>query len=133
MATDWTIEKEERTANTGLAKVAVRASQTHLRLIKVWFSGSIFVVKIATFAKPENVIGKLSCSPNMHSLAQTDFKNNKLKIICRRELLNAYVFRNIKQVRILAEEWMTDYINNRPHKALNYLTPTEYENLAVIS
>jgi putative transposase len=69
----------------------------------------------------------------MHSLAQTDFKNNKLKIICRRELLNAYVFRNIKQVRILAEEWMTDYINNRPHKALNYLTPTEYENLAVIS
>jgi putative transposase len=51
----------------------------------------------------------------------------------RRELLNAYVIRNIKEVRILAEEWMTDYNNNRPHKALNYLTPTEYENLAVIS
>jgi len=51
----------------------------------------------------------------------------------RRELLNAYVFRNIKEVRILAEEWMEDYNNNRPHKALNYLTPTEYENLAVIS
>jgi hypothetical protein len=28
-----------------------------LWLIKHWFSASTFVVKIATFAKPENVIG----------------------------------------------------------------------------
>jgi len=34
------------------------ATQTHLWLIKVWFSASTFVVKIATFAKPENVMGK---------------------------------------------------------------------------
>jgi hypothetical protein len=27
-------------------------------LIKVWFSASTFVVKIATFAKPENVMCK---------------------------------------------------------------------------
>jgi hypothetical protein len=31
------------------------APQTHLRLIKHWFSASTFVVKIATFAKPETV------------------------------------------------------------------------------
>jgi hypothetical protein len=31
------------------------APQTHLWLVKVWFSASKFVVKIATFAKPENV------------------------------------------------------------------------------
>jgi len=30
-----------------------------LWLIKVWFSASTFVVKIATFAKPENVRCKL--------------------------------------------------------------------------
>ena len=35
------------------------APQTHLWLIKVWFSASTLVVKIATFAKPENVSGKL--------------------------------------------------------------------------
>ncbi|WP_203227708.1 hypothetical protein, partial [Paenimyroides viscosum] len=29
--------------------------KTHLWLIKVWFSASTFVVKIATFAKPETV------------------------------------------------------------------------------
>jgi hypothetical protein len=34
------------------------APQTHLWLIKVWFSASTFVVKIATFAKPETVTAK---------------------------------------------------------------------------
>jgi hypothetical protein len=33
------------------------APQTHLWLIKVWFSATTFVVQIATFAKPENVSG----------------------------------------------------------------------------
>ena len=37
---------EARTANTGLAKVAVQCS------------ADTFVVKIATFAKPENVVRK---------------------------------------------------------------------------
>jgi hypothetical protein len=32
------------------------APQTHLWLIKNWFSVSTFVVKIATFAKPETVV-----------------------------------------------------------------------------
>ena len=32
------------------------APQTHLWLIKVWFYASTFVVKIATFAKPETVV-----------------------------------------------------------------------------
>jgi hypothetical protein len=31
------------------------APQKHLWLIKHWFSASTFVVKIATFAKPETV------------------------------------------------------------------------------
>ena len=36
------------------------APQTHLWLIKVWFSASTFVVKIATFAKPETVVGNFT-------------------------------------------------------------------------
>ena len=35
------------------------APQTHLWLIKHWFSASTFVVKIATFAKPETVMRQL--------------------------------------------------------------------------
>jgi hypothetical protein len=56
--------KEQRRHNTGLAKVAVQCSadpEVSGWLIKVWFSASIpkafGMVKIATFAKPQNVIG----------------------------------------------------------------------------
>jgi hypothetical protein len=43
--------------NSGLAKVAVQYSADTLVVNKVWFSASTFVVKIATFAKPQNVSG----------------------------------------------------------------------------
>ncbi len=43
----------------------------------------------------------------------------------RRELLNAYVFRTIYEVREKTYEWMTDYNLNRPHKSLNYKTPLD--------
>jgi hypothetical protein len=36
-----------------------------LWLITVWFSASTFVVKIATFAKPETVSGKASIFMNL--------------------------------------------------------------------
>jgi hypothetical protein len=42
--------------NTGLAKVAVQCSADTFVVNQVWFSASTFVVKIATFAKPESVI-----------------------------------------------------------------------------
>ncbi len=44
----------------------------------------------------------------------------------RRDVLNAYVFKSIKEVREVTEEWMFDYNNNRPHSALNNKTPAEY-------
>ena len=43
----------------------------------------------------------------------------------RRELLNAYVFRTLDEVREKAEEWMFDYNHNRPHQALNFKTPAD--------
>lgn len=41
----------------------------------------------------------------------------------RRELLNAYVFKTIRDVIDKTQEWMEDYNLNRPHKALKYRTP----------
>ena len=43
----------------------------------------------------------------------------------RRELLNAYVFKTLDEVRIKAEQYMLDYNYNRPHKALNYKVPMD--------
>ena len=37
----------------------------------------------------------------------------------RKELLNAYVFKTLEEVREKAEEYQYDYNNNRPHKSLN--------------
>ncbi len=43
----------------------------------------------------------------------------------RRELLNAYVFKTLDEVKEKAEEYMLDYNYDRPHKALNYKAPAD--------
>ena len=37
-----------------------------------------------------------------------------------------YVFKTLNEVRELTENWMTEYNEERPHDALNDLTPWEY-------
>ena len=43
----------------------------------------------------------------------------------RRELLNAYVFRTISEVRQQVNEWMKDYNYHRPHDSLKNKTPMD--------
>lgn len=43
----------------------------------------------------------------------------------RRELLNAYVFRTLNEVKFMAEKWKTDYNYHRPHDSLNNRTPND--------
>ena len=43
----------------------------------------------------------------------------------RRDVLDAYLFEDINQIRRLTEEWMEDYNNHRPHDALNGLSPMD--------
>jgi len=44
----------------------------------------------------------------------------------RESILDAYLFEDIMQVQILAEEWVTDYNTKRPHETLGGKTPLEY-------
>ena len=44
----------------------------------------------------------------------------------RRELLDAYHFFTLNEVRLMAEEWQQDYNCSRPHQALGYVPPLEY-------
>jgi len=44
----------------------------------------------------------------------------------RRELLNAYLFNSLAEVRLLSEEWRIDYNEERPHKSLGYKSPLVY-------
>jgi putative transposase len=43
----------------------------------------------------------------------------------RRELLNAYVFKTLSEVRQKTDEWMYDYNHHRPHDALQNRSPEE--------
>ncbi len=49
----------------------------------------------------------------------------------REEVLDAYLFDDLRQVRMLAQEWMEDYNNLRPHESLNGMTPSKYLELKI--
>jgi len=44
----------------------------------------------------------------------------------RRELLDAYHFFTLTEIRLMAEEWQQDYNCSRPHQALGFVPPLEY-------
>ena len=46
----------------------------------------------------------------------------------RKELLNAYHFFTLQEVRIMAEEWQQDYNHERPHDSLGNVPPIEFIN-----
>ncbi|WP_143425458.1 integrase core domain-containing protein, partial [Gilliamella sp. Nev5-1] len=47
----------------------------------------------------------------------------------RTEVLDLYLFNNLAQARRITEEWLTIYNTERPHEALNNMTPLEYKTL----
>ena len=44
----------------------------------------------------------------------------------RRELLDAYLFYSLTEVRTMSKEWKADYNAERPHKSLGYLSPLKF-------
>lgn len=48
----------------------------------------------------------------------------------RRELFAAHLFRSLAHVRQLVAEWRHDYNTQRPHQALNFMTPIEFKQAA---
>ncbi|WP_078396271.1 integrase core domain-containing protein [Elizabethkingia anophelis] len=43
----------------------------------------------------------------------------------RKEILDAYLFFNLSEVREHTQMWIDEYNNHRPHKGIRNLTPTE--------
>jgi putative transposase len=51
----------------------------------------------------------------------------------REDILDAYLFQTLEQIRILSEEWQWIYNREIPHGSINDMTPYEYSKLAVNS
>lgn len=51
----------------------------------------------------------------------------------REDILDAYWFEDLQQLRVLIEEWKNDYNQNHPHSALAGLSPITYYQQAVNS
>jgi putative transposase len=47
----------------------------------------------------------------------------------REAVLDAYLFFELEEVRILTEQWIEEYNERRPHESLNNFTPTEYKKM----
>lgn len=47
----------------------------------------------------------------------------------REDVLDAYWFEDLEQLRVIIERWRTDYNYNHPHKSLGRLTPNQYKVL----
>ncbi len=50
----------------------------------------------------------------------------------RENLLDAYTFKNLIEVRQQTERWMEDYNNHRPHSALGYKAPKQYADIELL-
>ena len=48
----------------------------------------------------------------------------------RREVLNANTFSSLAQVRRTVDAWLVEYNTERPHQALQFMTPAEYRQVA---
>lgn len=74
----WTAKQKKAQQVTAVwQKWRFSAPQTHLWLIKVWFSASTFVVKIATFAKPQNVSSQCKKTTTQQTICYLKTKKGK--------------------------------------------------------
>jgi putative transposase len=51
----------------------------------------------------------------------------RLNRFYREDILDAYWFNDLHQLRTLSNQWMEDYNNNHPHQSLENKYPKEYK------
>ena len=44
----------------------------------------------------------------------------------REDVLDANILPSLEQLKVITDQWIDDYNNERPHQSLNYQTPNQY-------
>jgi putative transposase len=60
------------------------------------------------------------------------FQKQRFNRTYSQDILDAHLFEEISQVRILTEEWIKDYNQERPHEGLGGMTPEGYEQAYLV-
>lgn len=47
---------------------------------------------------------------------------------CREDVLDSYLFDNLREVKIIIDEWLKSYNQERPHQSLGGLSPRDFAN-----
>lgn len=47
---------------------------------------------------------------------------------CREDVLDSYLFDNFREVKIIIDEWLKSYNQERPHQSLGDLSPRDFAN-----
>ena len=70
---------------------------------------------------------RLTRSLGRHTLSALLFRTNieRFNRTFRQDVLDAYLFEDLYEVRQIKDEWMEDYNNHRPHDALNGRSPMD--------
>lgn len=51
----------------------------------------------------------------------------------REDVLDANIFENINQVRLITDQWIEDYNENHPHSSLGNMSPNEFQKIKAIN
>lgn len=51
--------------------------------------------------------------------------NERLNRTYREDVLDAYFFDSLEQLRILSDNWLDTYNNKHPHRSMKRLTPSQ--------
>ena len=102
--------------------ISIRGKPTSIRVD----NGSEFIANNFKSWSCDNQIEILYIQPGKPTQNAYIERFNRLY---REDILDAYIFDHINQVRELSESWRNDYNNNHPHKSLMGYSPMQFKRL----
>lgn len=129
------IDDNNREALAMVQDISLNSQRVVRTLEQLCKENGCYPKQIRTDNGPEFISNNLKDWCNKHSVEHVFIQKGKptqnafverFNGSYRRELLDAYIFNTLDEVRTMTDEWKEHYNNERPHDALNDLSPKQY-------